>query len=575
VNISTSADIASLYQQATMAYTNGRPAQAEALARRVIELDPLHSDAHYLAGAIRLDAGDATTALPLLETAAQLNPVHPGIQFAVANSHYALGNWQEAINYYDRLLQIGSADNLVFLNLAIALHKTQQTATAVQVLKQGTHSYPSDPALWNAYGDMLNKENNDVTSIAAHERAVDLMPDNPDYSANLALMYEQSNRMDDAERVATGMLLHHPQHPLLLLICARCARRKKEYRKALAILDRMPVDVNLKFKRASLFEAGRVHDHLKESESAYNCFLQGNRLTLQVWPNHREDAAKHLANWQSIHAYVTTRDALSWPVLPPETGRPPHVFLFGFMRSGTTLMDTILETDPRVTVLEEELPIHKVIRAAEALPGGYPHCLESLTIEQAQILRNQYWQGVTDLSGELDSQKIVLDKQPVLGPHIGLVKILFPEARFIFALRHPCDVVLSSFMQPFGHNPFHANFVTLEQSAGIYALVMDLWLSYQRQLDIQAHTLRYEALINDKQQSLSEVFGYLGLNDAETDIDHVSHAKRRGRIYTPSYHQVVQPLYTDAMERWRRYLPHFGAALPILRPYAELFGYSL
>ncbi|MGH3630091.1 MAG: tetratricopeptide repeat-containing sulfotransferase family protein, partial [Sciscionella sp.] len=567
--------IASLYQQATAAYANGHPAQAETLARRLIQLDPLHCDAHYLAGAIRLDAGDPATALPLLETAVQLNPIHPGVQHALANSHYALGHWQEAINYYDHLLQIGRADNLVFLNLAIALHIIQQTETAVQVLKQGTHSYPSDPALWNAYGDLLNKQGDDLTSIMAHEQAVTLMPDNPDYNANLALMYEQSNRMDDAKRLATEMLTKHPQHPLLLIIAARCARREKNYKPALALLNRIPTDTNLRFRRTSLFEAGRIHDHLEETEQAYECFIEGNKLTLEMWPNHRQDAAVILASWEMIHSYVASLSALPWPDFPPETNRPGHAFLLGFMRSGTTLMDTILETDPRITVLEEGQPIQNVIRYAESLAGGYPACLERLTAEQVRNMRNQYWQGVEELTGEPIAGKIVLDKQPVLGPHVGLVKLLFPSAQFIFALRHPCDVVLSCFMQPFGHNPFHANFLTLEHSAKVYALVMDLWLKYSELLDIKAHTLKYEKLVTDKQKTLAEVFEFLGLNDAETNIDHVSHAKQRGRIYTPSYHQVVQPLYTDAMERWRRYRDYFEPILPILRPYIDRFGYFI
>lgn len=568
-------EIDSLFQQAVTAYENGQPVQAETLARRLIEMDSHHSGAHYLAGAIRLDAGDATSALPFLETAARLNPAHPGIQLARGNAHFALGHWNEAIYCYDFLRQAGKADNVSFLNLGIALHKTQQNEIAVKVLQQATQIYPSDPALWNAYGDVLNKENDDSTSIMAHERAVALMPDNPDYNANLALMYEQSNRIDDAERVAEQMLKKHPQHELLLLIGARCARRKKNYRNALALLDRMPADTNIRFRRACLFEAGRIHDHLKEPDQAYDCFVKGNKLTLEVWPNHRTEAAKFFSNWQTIHGYLAGRSSLPWPTFPPEEKRPRHTFLLGFMRSGTTLMDTILETDSRITVLEEEQPIHQVIRAAEALPGGYPACLEQLTIEQVSQFRRIYWQGVTELVGELDPETVVLDKQPVLGPHVGLVKTLFPTASFIFALRHPCDVIFSSFMQPFGHNPFHANFITLEQSATVYALVMDIWLSYQKLLNPRVHTLRYEELINNKEQALSDVFSFLELDDAQTDIDHVSHAKKRGRIYTPSYHQVVQPLYTDAMERWRRYHTYFEPVLPILRPYIEQFGYEL
>jgi tetratricopeptide (TPR) repeat protein len=575
VNTASDQRIASRFQQAAAAYADGNTRLAESGAQAVIASDPNHAGAYHLLGAVRLDAGDAPNALPLLENALRLNPNHPGIRLALGNAHFALEHWREAIHFYDPFSLSGQPHSRVILNSAIALHKLQETGRSVELLRKGTELYPQDHALWNAYGDLLNKQNEDLASIHAHERAVSLMPENPDYVANLALMYEQSNRMEDAERTASSMLERHPQHPLLLLICTRCARRRKEYKQALALLDRMPAGTELRFKRAYLFEAGLIHDQLKQTDKAYQYFLEGNELTLELWPTHRAEAAAYLADWQALHDYVTSRQAVSWRRFPGESGRPKHVFLLGFIRSGTTLMDTILESDPRVTVLEEEAPIHDVIRATKALPGEYPANLETLTQEQVKTLRTLYWENVTKLTGPLTPDTVLLDKQPLLGPHAGLVHTLFPHAKFIFALRHPCDVVLSSFMQPFGHNPFHANFLTLEQSASMYALVMDMWLAYQRLFSLKVHTLRYESLINDKRQALADVFQFMSLSGAETDIDHVVHAKKRGRIYTPSYHQVVQPLYADAMERWRRYRTYFEPVLPVLRPYIEHFGYTV
>lgn len=573
--MSPNRNLESLYQQATTAYANGQFDIAENLARHLIAQEPRHANAYYLAGAIRLDTGDAASALPFLNTAAQLDPDHPGIKYALGNAHYILENWSEAIQLYNQLLKTGHADTQILLNLSTALNKTHQNEIALQILRDAVHAFPSDPALWNAYGDILNKENDDLASIEAHQKAVALAPDNADYSANLALMYEQSNRIEDAEHVAADKLKAHANHPLLLLICARCARRRKDYAEALSLLQKIPDDAQPQFKRAKLFEAGRVHDYRKESEEAYRCFVEGNRLTLEIWPSHTQEAMQFVKDWEQIRSYMNSKETLAWPSYPADAGQPRHVFLLGFMRSGTTLMDTILETDARITVLEEELPIHNIVRAAQALPGGYPKCLETIRPEQVDELRSQYWQEVVELTGPLDDEAVILDKQPMLGPHAGLLQLLFPNARFLFALRHPCDVVLSNFMQAFGKNPFHANFVTLEQAAAVYALVMGLWLEYRKLLKLNVHTLRYEDLINDKQRILSEVFGFLGLNEAQTDVDHVAHAKKRGRIYTPSYHQVVQPLYTDAMERWRRYRSYFEPVLPVLQPFIEQFGYTV
>ena len=81
--------------------------------------------------------------------------------------------------------------------------------------------------------------------------------------------------------------------------------------------------------------------------------------------------------------------------------------------------------------------------------------------------------------------------------HAGLIHRVFPDAKFILALRHPCDCVLSCFMQTFKLNDAMANFLSLEQSARLYAAVMELWSAYRQKLDLDVHVVKYEDLIQD------------------------------------------------------------------------------
>jgi hypothetical protein len=74
---------------------------------------------------------------------------------------------------------------------------------------------------------------------------------------------------------------------------------------------------------------------------------------------------------------------------------------------------------------------------------------------------------------------------------------------------------------------------------------------------------------------MERLLEFLGLSWDDAMLDHTRQAKKRGRIYTPSYHQVIKPVYRDSLGRWQRYRPYFGDALEKLRPYVESFGYSL
>jgi hypothetical protein len=261
-----------------------------------------------------------------------------------------------------------------------------------------------------------------------------------------------------------------------------------------------------------------------------------------------------------------------WPASPPGS-RPSPVFLVGFPRSGTTLMDTMLDAHPAIEVLEEESMLAQVIQETEKLAGEYPGCLLKLSTTDIARLRDVYWREADARnSGE---GRLLLDKNPFQSSHAGLIRLLFPDARFIFALRHPCDVVLSCFMQAFGNNAAYENFRDLASTASVYGMVMDLWAIHQRQLGPDVYTLRYESLVEDKRGEMKRLLGFLGLDWVEAMEDHTRQAKKRGRIYTPSYHQVIKPVYRDALGRWQRYRKHFGSALETLAPYVEGFGYSL
>ena len=129
-------------------------------------------------------------------------------------------------------------------------------------------------------------------------------------------------------------------------------------------------------------------------------------------------------------------------------------------------------------------------------------------------------------------------------------------------------------MKSFQLNNAMANFLTLEHAARAYDKVMSLWLHYQSTLDLEIVESRYENLIQDLQGTSSPVLEFLGLQWENSLDDYVETARNRGRIRTPSYTQVTQPLYTRARGRWENYREQMEPVLPVLLKWADHWGYE-
>jgi hypothetical protein len=149
--------------------------------------------------------------------------------------------------------------------------------------------------------------------------------------------------------------------------------------------------------------------------------------------------------------------------------RPAPIFLLGFPRSGTTLLDTMLMAEPRVRVLEEA----SIIADIEAELGGVA-ALSGLSADQIEAARARYFDRAGQLA-ELSDDSIVLDKHPMHLRHAPTIHRLFPESRFILALRHPCDVVLSCWLTNFRLNNAMASFLDLDDAAELYDAAFDQW----------------------------------------------------------------------------------------------------
>ncbi|HET8613244.1 MAG TPA: sulfotransferase [Sphingomonas sp.] len=483
-------------------------------------------------GLARLGSGDAAGALDPLRRALQLRPRLAAAQSGLGRALLALERLGEA---RDALVAAEALD-------------------------------PADPAIPVELSRVEVLLSAFDRGEAAIRRALALAPDHAPALAALGDMLERANRLDELEALLDGADARGVRDPSLTLIRARLLRRRGRLEEALAAVRADEDDDPLRAQTI-----GEIADQMGDAETAFAAFTRMNELVLAASPE-AEEEARDLRSTVTALSRITTADWYrSWPA-PARRGteaRPDPAFLFGFPRSGTTLLDTMLMGHPETAVLEEQPFLQRVadrIGGAERLP-----LLSEAEIEE---LRAYYWRQV-DAAAPHAPGRLVIDKFPLGLIGLPFIHRLFPQARYIFAERHPCDCVLSCFITRFRLNAAMANFLKLENAARLYDLALGYWEQARKVFALPVKAVRYERMIVDAEAELRPLADFLGLEWNPALVDHRGSAAARAYITSPSYSQVTEPLYTRARGRWRRYARQMEPVLPLLAPWAERMGYSL
>ena len=349
-------------------------------------------------------------------------------------------------------------------------------------------------------------------------------------------------------------------------------RREKRFSEALASISKVPAALE---PERTLHLRAQLLAELGEVDQAFAAFNQTN-LMHQADPTQPLQRATDVRN--KLRGDLTLMSeawAKTWPnfddhIQELDSNDDP-VFLVGFPRSGTTLLDTILMGHSQTVVLEEQPPLNLVDQSI-----GGTQALASLDLDDIARARSQYFAEVGKVSPRpLDRARMLIDKSPLFLSKAPTIHRLFPNAKFILALRHPCDVVLSCFMSNFRLNNAMSNFLRLEDAAEFYDLTFQHWHRAKTLFPLNIHTVTYERLVENVEAEVRPLFDFLEIKWESDALNHRETAKSRGLITTASYAQVAEPIYKRAAGRWEAYHHHLKPILPILQPWVEKFGYSL
>jgi len=284
-------------------------------------------------------------------------------------------------------------------------------------------------------------------------------------------------------------------------------------------------------------------------------------------------------NWQVRDHYQLYKDLPKIDIYPDNVAKDKKkniAFLVGFPRSGTTLLESILDTLPQIASLSEK-PVLLDVGKVPALDGHrYPESITKIPDEYRQQLRDLYYEKAKSFIGsDKDPDNcLLIDKNPFEMMRIPLILSIFPEAKIILAVRHPLDCVLSCFMQNFRINPQLAYFTDLESTFERYHKLFSLYQQYKDMYQFDDHIIRYEDVVADLNGSVKKLLAYLQIDTDQRDFSQFDqHAKKRV-VNTPSAQQVRNKINNHAVYRWKTFNQQLSPYKHIVEPYIKQFGYE-
>ncbi|WP_257385422.1 tetratricopeptide repeat-containing sulfotransferase family protein [Tahibacter caeni] len=595
------------------ALQNGNPAYAEQISRQLLMQNPRNEGALVLL-ALSLDSqGRDGEAVATFERITELAPQTPEYWVNLGNSRRRLGENGKASEAYHRALGLNPQMPDALQNLGLIQFDKGLFLGARRYLLDALALQPTDPALRSqaaaACYEAGNNEqaeellagwlqwaghdlhvlvdlaslHNEMGDLEAAEQALRLAerldPGNVRVLTRRAAFLERSNRVDEARELIAQIRRDDARNAGLLedldIAAANIAARGNDIDEACRLHEALLTDPVIANRRLDLFfSLGRLNDKRGRHDEAMHWLQQGHERQLsqlaQAAPEllSAEGAPMRLAqNRVQPDGYAEWR----WPGAPSAEESP--IFVVGFPRSGTTLLETMLDAHERLTCMDERAFLNDLTKMVEADGIDYPHGLGRLDEMRCGELRASYWKSVRAQTSA-DPGKWLIDKNPLNMMRLPLIARLFPRAKVILCVRDPRDVVLSNYMQIFRAPGYATMCATLESTAQGYANAFDFWFAQVDMFGLDVLTFRHEHMIGDVEGHARLLCEFLGLDWSPGMVAFHEHARQRGYIRTPSYHQVVEPVNRKGVGRWQRYGRWMEPALPHLAPYLKRFGYD-
>lgn len=541
------------------------------------KLSPLNKDQMLEDAFGFFDAGDYLKVIELGKLLIEIDNNDHRILYLLGCSIQRLGNPALGIKYLAQAVIRNPNNADYYLNAGIAAldARLPERETAFY-LNNAIRLEPGSGVTLFHLARMHTRQYRHHEAKESLKKALALSPDIVDIYELLSLILDRTNDLEEMEEILEDGLERFPNDIRLMLPMAKLKRRQKDFGSALSYLSKIDNVGTAKERQSSVkAEYAKIYDAKKEYDKAFEYYSKSQKLLQEAYEEKGvSDTYMEIRN-ASVSG-ITADIIKSWNKEDIGDGAPP-LFLVGFPRSGTTLLEQILSAHPSLLTSEEAPIIDSIVLRMGNILGrkiNFPQDLSGLTRQEITFLRRDYRENISFLFEDKAENKDIIDKQPFNISHLGFIYRIFPEAKVLVLLRDPRDACLSCFMQTFRNNSAMRYSHTLESTAFLYDKTMGAYLHFKKFLPISVMEVRYEDLVSDLENNIRKILEFYGQEWNDDVLNYYEKTRDRG-VATPSYEGVMKPVYKSAIGRWKNYEKYFKEVNKVFEPYIKEFGYDL
>ena len=561
--------------------------------RTLLETNPNELALHSLTGSACLELEEYDAAIRSYQAALAIKPDFAKLHNSLGIAYLRSAQVKKAAGSFHNAARSDPEFAPAWFNLGLAYENRQRLAEAAGYYKKATLLNPVYYQAFSSLAKVLWELRITDQVEEYFEKALAIEANYQPAHLGLLRFLEQSNQHEKLRSAVTRAGKVHGAHDMVRLYEGILADIEGGQEQAKLLLEEFSIDpvdaVSSHGERTRLARLTHICDGLNDTAAAFRYAQKANDLSREISDGKGIDKTRFLQFVENRRTYFVSGNIDQWPDYVSGDGlqvrpRPGDksvpgrdyypVFIIGFPRSGTTLLDTLLRGHPAIEVAEE---IDAVPRMVNRLSGDSDERLDALaTLADSDVesCRRTYLDTLARHVKPENDNAILIDRFALNIIYTGEIVRLFPQARFILLLRHPADCVLSCFMQTFYETSANAGFFTLEDSAHLYDQVFGLWRQYTDTLQLNVLQVKYEDLITDVESSCRRITDFLEIPWHPGILEHERTAGDRPLIGTASYNQVTRPLYTESRERWQRYRAEMQPVLPVLKPWISYFDYE-
>ncbi len=546
----------------TVLLVRGAADEAADCAREALRLKPDYAEAHNNLGAAHL-AGEAyDEGAVALREALRLAPSYPEAHNNLGMALLGTGELNEAIASFRAAIEARPEYVEAHSNLGKTFRHMGYKAEAEQAYREALRHNPEFPGALVGLA-AVNMDWGDVNaSLALYNELLEHRPDAPSALAGKATILDLMGDVEGSYAIIAPLVDASQATPGIASVFGRIAGRFGQRDKAIALLEDLLAgpEPTKEEQRVMHFALGKLYDGVDAFDEALHHFAAGNALLPTPF-----NPQRFSNKIDRIIAYSSKENLAKLPRASNDSELP--VFVVGTPRSGTSLTEQILASHPQVHGAGELDDIPGIVRSLAGGPGKedtYPECTADLDQDAIVTFAERHLAMLHERAG---GAVRVTDKMPYNFLHLGLISQLFPKARVIHCVRDPLDTCLSCFFQLF----LRGNFQTyrLEHLGAYHTHYQRLMQHWREVLDLQIIDLRYEDLVADLETHSRQMVDFVGL---DWDLQCLRFHESERVVYTASYDQVRQPIYSRSVGRWRHYEKHLAPLIEALGRDADATG---